>query len=197
MIDVPAAGPEAPAPQPDTRPVLVLAPLPSAWSAPTTVDEAPVPYANAILRARAKRQIVLQGVLASDDDALADAASFDRANGLVDVCNRLYAAAYHARDASAAGKLDALGEASAVLLAWSELLLRARIQSTTFRTTATVALTFEEVVHGPALRWREEGETLARQVERESNGAGKSPPQCCRPGDPLCSSSLSGWCRAP
>lgn len=93
------------------------------------------------------------------------------------------------------------------------------------RTDPRVALTFEEVTEGPAKRWRNEGYHLSKLcVERAAtdhvdNAATKScrnlqntyklvlanvasppktkaPAECaCNPGDPLCSSTMNGWCR--
>lgn len=94
-----------------------------------------------------------------------------------------------------------------------------------FKTDHRLALTFEEVTEGPAKRWRSEGFQLAKLcVERSQNEhvdtdsakgcktlhdtykaavvknttppKTKAPAECaCNPGDPLCSSSMNGWCR--
>jgi hypothetical protein len=94
-----------------------------------------------------------------------------------------------------------------------------------FKADPRLALTFEEVTEGPAKRWRNEGYQLAKlcveraESEHVDNAATKSckalhdtyrrvlvrepatakskaPAECaCNPGDPLCSATMSGWCR--
>ena len=94
-----------------------------------------------------------------------------------------------------------------------------------FKADHRIALTFEEVTEGPAKRWRGEGYALSKvcleraSSDRIDNAATKSckqlhdlykqvllrgtappktkaPAECsCNPGDPLCSSTMSGWCR--
>lgn len=94
-----------------------------------------------------------------------------------------------------------------------------------FKADHRLALTFEEVTEGPAKRWRSEGYALSKVcVERAASDhiddaasktckklhdlykqvlmrgtappKSKAPAECaCNPGDPLCSSTMSGWCR--
>jgi hypothetical protein len=95
----------------------------------------------------------------------------------------------------------------------------------TYRSDSAVALTFEDVANGPAKRWREEGLALVHLCIESARASGISSPSArdcstmrqsyarvigkkplamadagasgcaCDPGDPLCSASMSGWCR--
>lgn len=94
-----------------------------------------------------------------------------------------------------------------------------------FKSDHRLALTFEDVAEGPAKRWRNEGYQLSKlcvdrgATDHIDNDATKTckqlhdqyravlnrhapppkstaPAECaCNPGDPLCSATMSGWCR--
>lgn len=160
------------------------------------------------------------------DGGVPPAPDFQKANALLDLLNRRFAAAYYAPNATIQERIAVLEEAASTLLRWSQRLddLGMAQLPATYRTDHRVALTFEEVVQGPAKRWRSEGFNLAgicvtrARTEDVDNAASKScktlhdnyahlsavkappkskaPAECaCNPGDPLCSATMSGWCR--
>lgn len=192
------------------------------------------PFAEAMALARGTRatfdSAVASGITSADGGPPAPR-RFEQASSLLDQASRRFAAAYHAPDATAGDKVDALREAAAMILAWSRTLDEAGLARApaSYRSDPSIALTFEDVANGPAKRWREEGVALVqrcvdsarasridspaardctamRQVyvhvlarrapTRVDAGAASDTGACaCDPGDPLCSASMSGWCR--
>jgi hypothetical protein len=161
------------------------------------------------------------------DGGLPNPTEFQRANALMDLLNRRFAAAYYAPNASVEERITVLESAASKLLEWSRNLDRLGLNVTpaTFKADSRLALTFEEVTEGPSKRWRNEGYQLAKlcaeraeseHIDNASTNISKSlheryrrvllrdpapansmaPAECaCNPGDPLCSATMSGWCR--
>ncbi|MBX3190633.1 MAG: hypothetical protein KF819_26770 [Labilithrix sp.] len=149
---------------------------------------------------------------------------FSRAQLLVDQASRMYAAAFHAPDAPGDGRIDAIAEAAELDMTIARALDEAGLDSLPrdWRSDPGVGSTFEDVAVGPMRRWRDEARVLARacvETAREIGVAtdaarrcaslrtGAAPkltkvtrsvdagaPCACAPGDPLCSSTLGGWC---
>ncbi|MBX3204644.1 MAG: hypothetical protein KF764_06215 [Labilithrix sp.] len=232
---------EVAVPEPAPEPVVELdagtpdpPELPLSWS---VAFGHTLPFAEAMRIARSSRT-AFEGAAASTvsqaDGGAPAPRQFERASSLLDLTSRRFAAAYHAPDADAASKLDALREAAAMLLAWSRRLDEVGLARApaAYRSERAVALTFEDVADGPAKRWRAEGialvqlcvesarssrldtpatrecsamrQTYARVIARQARaprapdagGDRREPNGCaCDPGDPLCSASMSGWCR--
>lgn len=200
-----------------------LPPLPVAWRTPLKTT---VPFAKALARARREHRLV-DPAARSADAGLPTPEQFEHLNAMAEIATRSYADAYFAPDVNDAGRLDALEEASRMLLTWAVWLDEVGLTKApaTYRTSAKVALTFEDVVVGPAKRWRGEGLALLRlcvERARETKLAATSTGQrcaelekqyarvlrdadknaapagggcACDPGDPLCSSSMNGWCK--
>lgn len=205
---------------PDEAPVvLVGAPdagdeMPTSWS---TAYGHHVPYREAVAVAR-KRTADLDTAIASDAGSLS-AQDLQVVTSRLEAMTRAWASVFHAPDATMADKLDAVNVAAAASLVWSRRLDALGLHDTAagFRTDARVALTFEDVADGPGKHWRSEGLALAKlcvtlasrdritataercaRLEQEypSVTQRSSSRGCpCDPGDPLCSSSMSGWCR--
>jgi hypothetical protein len=198
--------------------------LPDSW---TTTVAPKKPFAVAIREARATRakfEVAAAATMGARDGGPPDTKQFERANGLLDLGSREFAAAYHAADAPPGGKVDALSGATTMILAWSRKLdeLGLARAPASYKNSPVVALTFEDVAVGPAKRWREEGAALAalcvmtaranaidsqaakacvqqenvygRVVVRRTPSADGGSGCACDPGDPLCSASMSGWC---
>jgi hypothetical protein len=195
--------------------------LPVTWRA--AFDQTRL-FADAIRLARQSRgscEASAVALGASVDAGPPTAKRFEEARALFDKCNRAFAAAYHAPDATEEDRLTALAEAAAMLLAFSQRLASAGLTHApqALRSDPAVALTFEDVAHGPVQRWRQEAVALlglcasARGAADSPAGrsclalrrgpdrargkpdAGRTPNGCaCAPGDPLCSASMSGWC---
>ena len=217
-----SGGVRIPEQPPTVAPAAIVLPAPVA-SDPPTVADAPdagdgiptswatayghhVPYREAIALAR-KRSAEL--------DAAQD---LPQITTRLDAMTRAWATVFHAPDASLTDKLDAVNIAAAASLLWSRRLdaLGLHDSAGSYRTDSRVALSFEDVADGPGQRWRSEGlalaklcVTLARRdnitatAERcahlESDYPGgtlraSSRGCACDPNDPLCSSSMSGWC---
>jgi hypothetical protein len=141
---------------------------------------------------------------------------------LADQASRMYAAAFHAADATREGRIEAIAEAAELDMTTARGLDDANLATLppAWRADPAVASTFEDIAVGPTRRWRDEARVLARQcieVARESGviteaarrctalrtggpvkivtrGADAGAPCACSPGDPLCSASLGGWC---
>jgi len=185
-----------------------------------------VKYADAIKNmysARISYVTAVTPLFAAVDAGAPSATDFEAANSLIDQLNRRSAAAFYAPDATNEQRIEVLDEISTLLLRWSQKLDEMGLAKTpaSYRTSGKIALTFEELTHGPAKRWRGEGLTLANlcvqraksdHVETSAARAcntllktyttpsttppSKSQPECaCNPGDPLCSASMSGWCK--
>lgn len=155
--------------------------------------------------------------------AVPPAADFEKANAALELLNRRYAAVYYAPDATDEERAATLADAASTLLDWASRLDAVGLDELpkTFRTNRAIALTFEDVVSGPAKRWRSEGLALANAClarAKASNVAtasvtrcgelvkknaslptpphARTKPECaCNPGDPLCSATMSGWCK--
>jgi hypothetical protein len=226
------AAPEIPEPpplpvpgRPDEEPDTI--PLSGAWAATFGHTAS---YAEAMQNVRKARDafdaasVPLQ---AAADGGVPDPTEFQRANALMDLLNRRFAAAYYAPNASVEERITVLESAASKLLEWSRNLDRLGLNVTpaTFKADSRLALTFEEVTEGPSKRWRNEGYQLAKlcaeraESEHIDNAStnickslhekyrrvllrdpapakSKAPAECaCNPGDPLCSATMSGWCR--
>lgn len=215
-----ATATEPPVPAP---PAEKLPPLPASWSAP---PKEVVPYAKALAAARDGRR-AFESESFDGDGGVPSPERYERANSLLETTSRRFAAAYHAPDVTEDGRIAALYDAADLVLAWARRLDEAGLARAPsgYRTSSKVALTFEDVVVGPAKRWREEGLALVRlcvdkakstksttMAAREcaalreryarvlqASSAARSDAGAtgcaCDPGDPLCSSSMNGWCR--
>ena len=216
----------------DDGPIVDLAPardggapadviLPVTWRA--AFDQTR-PFAEAIRLARQSRascEASADALGRALDAGPPTAKRFEDVRALFDKCNRAFAAAYHAPDSTDADRLIALAEAAAMLLLFSQRLETAGLRHAppTLRADPTVALTYEDVAHGPVQRWRQEAVALldlcasARGAPESPAGrsclalrlgpagpgksdAGSAQNGCaCAPGDPLCSTSMTGgWC---
>jgi hypothetical protein len=169
-------------------------------------------------------QIAAKPLFDLKDGGALDPNDFQKANAQVDLMNRKFAAAYYAPDVKKEQRIDVLERASTALLSWADRLDQLGLTKTppSYRTDHRLALTFEEVTHGPAQRWHGEGLALAnlcvdRATKDGVTGPNASncrinaqkyavvttpkpkttaPVECaCNPGDPLCSATMSGWCR--
>lgn len=204
-------------------------PLPASWSGPSIPKLA---FADAMARARTARDAFAKlggpPTVAAGADAGADDPRkgwFTKAYPTVDRASRMYAAAFHAEDASREGRIDAIAEAAELDLSMSQKLDDAGIGAmpATWRTDPAIASTFEDVAVGPTRRWREEARALAKQCVETARAIGVATPSAkkcttlptgarvkvakqgadagascaCDPGDPLCSASLGGWCSSP
>ncbi len=215
---VPAGEPPAPEPE--------AAELPSRWSAP---DIPKLAFADAMKRARDGRDAFARlkppAPSTSPDASVTEASRtwFVAAVGLVDQSSRMYAAAFHAPDASREGRIDAIAEAAdldaSLVRRLDELGLATMPPS--WRSDPAVRVTFEDVAYGPLRRWRDETRTLARRCVTLAKETAVATPQVkrcavletaspvrvakladaasecpCTPGDPLCSAAIGGWCGA-
>ncbi len=149
---------------------------------------------------------------------------FGQAQTFVDQASRMYAASFHAPDATREGRIDAIAEAAELDMTLARSLDDAGLGSlpVAWRADPAVASTFEDIAIGPTRRWRDEARVLAKQcIEtarasgvltdaarrcaasrtgaplRVHRGAPASSGCACSAGDPLCSMSLGGWCPAP
>jgi hypothetical protein len=222
IAEAPAAAvPARPDEEPDTIP------LSGAWAATFGHTAS---YAEAMQNVRKAREAfdaASTPLQAAADGGLPNPTAFQRANALMDLLNRRFAAAYYAPNANTEERISVLESAARKLLEWSHDLDRLGLDVTpaTFKADARLALTFEEVTEGPSKRWRNEGYQLSKlcveraESERLDNASTKScktlhdryrrvllreptptkskaPAECaCHPGDPLCSATMSGWCR--
>lgn len=196
--------------------------LPSAWKA-TFGHTKPFVEAIAAARgARASFDAELKSMTSTDAGA-PDGKQFERVASQLELANRRYAAAYHAPDANPQNKVDALNEATVMLFGWSVKLDENGLAKAPshYKTDPAIALTFEDVANGPAKRWREEGLALSQlcvESARTSQIDNAKTKECaklrqvylravpkkvadggatgcaCPHGDPMCSSSMSGWC---
>lgn len=207
-------------------------PLPASWSGPSIPKLA---FADAMARARSARDAFTKlGPPPQLPPVAVDAGSpddprkgwFTKAYPTVDRASRMYAAAFHAEDASREGRIDAIAEAAELDLTMSRKLDDAGIGAmpAAWRTDPAIASTFEDVAVGPTRRWREEARALAKQCVETARAIGVATPSAkkcttlptgarvttkvakgsdagascaCDPGDPLCSASLGGWCSSP
>lgn len=221
--EVPEAPPQPVPDRPDEEQETI--PLTGAWAVTFGHNGY---YADAIKNVQSARAAYVAAAkpIFQSDSGVPSAPDFQKANALLDLLNRRFAAAYYAPNATIEERIGVLEEAASTLLRWSQRLddLGMAQLPATYRTDHRVALTFEEVVQGPAKRWRGEGENLAAicvtraKTENVDNAAtknckalhdnyahlstvktapkSKAPAECaCNPGDPLCSATMSGWCR--
>ncbi|MBX3229806.1 MAG: hypothetical protein KIT84_05685 [Labilithrix sp.] len=210
----PASAADAPKDDPSTM-------LNGAWSATFRHDQK---WADAIKNMRDARAAYVAAAtpVFTSTSGVPAASEFQHVNMLLEQLNRRSAAAYYAPDATSEQRIEVLDEISTMLLRWSQKLDELGLTKTpaSYRTNGKIALTFEDVVQGPAKRWRGEGLTLANLcVQRAKSDnvttsaaracetlhktyttAGAPPPatqpECaCPAGDPLCSASMNGWCK--
>jgi hypothetical protein len=196
--------------------------LPKTWSGPIVAG---LSFAEALRKARAARDAQGRLVAPAAKGTAAEAARklwFTTGQGLVDQASRMYAAAFHATDATREGRIDAIAEAAELDMTMARSLDDAGLATLppAWRSDPAVASTFEDIAVGPTRRWRDEARVLARQCvasARESGviteaarrcaqlrtgarlaavrrGTDAGAPCACSPGDPLCSASLGGWC---
>lgn len=202
-------------------------PLPPAWTGPAIPK---LGFADAMTRARAARDSFTRLGPPPQPTGAPDAAAedprkgwFTKAYAAVDRASRMYAAAFHAADASREGRIDAIAEAAELDLAMSQKLddVGLGAMPIAWRSDPSIASTFEDVAVGPTRRWREEARALAKQCVETARSIGVATesarkcvtlptgaraklakkgapdggtPCACDPGDPLCSASLGGWC---
>lgn len=194
-------------------------PLPQAWS--WTFNHANK-YAVAKQNVQTARTSYVNAKSSFTAGNLPAPGDFEKANAALEFLNRSYAGLYYAPDATDEQRIATLEEASKTLLDWASYLDTIGLDKLpkSFRTSGSIALTFEDVVHGPAKRWRGEGLSLANAcvARAKSNNVSstaskscdalvkananlpqpphaKTKPECaCVPGDPLCSATMSGWC---
>lgn len=197
-----------------------LEPLPKAWAAPIVPT---LGFGDALRKGRAARDAFER--LAPPPPNAKEAtlkAWFGQAQMLVDQASRMYAGAFHAKDATREGRIEAIAEAAELDMTMARTLDEQNLGSMppAWRSDPAVAGTFEDVEVGPTRRWRSEARVLTRQcvdTARESNVATDAARRCaalrtglpakvarqtadagagcaCSPGDPLCSASLGGWC---
>jgi hypothetical protein len=197
-------------------------PLPKAWAAPIVPT---LGFGDALRRGRAARDAFER--LAPPPPSAKEAtlkAWFGQAQMLVDQASRMYAGAFHAKDATREGRIEAISEAAELDMTMARTLDEQNLGSMppAWRSDPAVAGTFEDVEVGPTRRWRSEARVLTRQcidTARESNVATDAARRCaalrtglptrtakqapaaaagagcaCSAGDPLCSASLGGWC---
>ena len=211
----------AAAPDAESEPAVDrLTEMPKTWTEPIVPG---VSFADALRKARGARDRygrLVPPVAGAKEPVLK--AWFGQAQGLVDVASRMYAAAFHAPDATREGRIDAIAEAAELDMTMARNLDEAGLGSLpqAWRSDPAVAITFEDIAVGPTRRWRDEARVLARQCvesSRESGviteaarrcsalrtgappklakrGADAGAPCACAAGDPLCSASLGGWC---
>jgi hypothetical protein len=219
----PALATASPAPLPSAPEPSTPEPnLPHSW---TSASGPALAFAAAMKRAHDARDAF--GRLATPkpvDGAPPDPdlkAWFGRAAPLVDQASRMYAAAFHAPDATPEGRVDAMAEAAELDAAFTGRLDDAGLITMPREWRADPALhaTFEDVAYGPLRRWRDEARGLAKRcvdTAREDGVATDAARRCaalriavppravriadphapcgCAAGDPLCSASLGGWC---
>ena len=137
------------------------APLSDYWAA-TFNHTAKRPEAVSMRSARAAYLSAAQSLFTSDA-GIPSAQEFQAANAAIELLNRRYAAVYYAPDATSLQRIDSLEEIANILLRWSQRLGELGLDKLpkSYRTNGAIALTFEDVVHGPAKRWHNEGVTLA------------------------------------
>lgn len=214
------APPSGPAPAAEPLPLPDLSPV---WR---TAGDASLRHAEELAAARELRARLARGTMRAADAGAAALLSFTTAQALVERTSATYARAATATDASEAGRVEAMSEAADVMLGWAASLDRAGLATlpASWRTDATVRVSFEDVSQGPTKRWRAEGAALARHcasVAHEAHLATPAATKCkelharvgrvvkgapskgadagasgcaCDPLDPLCSSSLGPWC---
>jgi hypothetical protein len=164
--------------------------LPKTWTGPTIPG---LTFAEALRKARGARdgfeRLVPPSSKATEPSVKA---WFGQANGLVDHASRMYAAAFHAPDASREGRIDAIAEAAELDMTMARSLDDAGLGAmpAAWRSDPTVAITFEDVAVGPTRRWRDEARVLARQcvdTARESGVLTDAARRCTalRTGAPL------------
>lgn len=193
--------------------------LPKTWTGPTLPG---LSFADALRKARGARDAF--GRLAPPATNAKEASMktwFAQAQGFVDQASRMYAASFHANDATREGRIDAIAEAAELDMTMARSLDDAGLASlpVAWRADPAVASTFEDIAVGPTRRWRDEARVLARQCMDTARTSGvltdaarrctalrtgatlkaKRGPDpaagcACSPGDPLCSASLGGWC---
>ncbi len=226
-VTEPAPPPRPPMPPafPTAEPMTLAEPpppepeLPPTWKAP---DIPALVFADAMKRARDARDAYGKLALPKPVDGAPPDPQlktwFARAEPLVDQASRMYAAAFHASDATAVSRVDAIAEAAELDVAFTGKLDELGIiaMPREWRADPTVHATFEDVAYGPLRRWRDEARALAKRCVETARAdaiatdaarrcsairiaapprVAKSDAGCgCDPGDPLCSASLGGWC---
>lgn len=196
--------------------------FPKTWSGPIVPS---LSFADAMGKARSARDA--HGRLVLPPASASEAAIrqwFTQSQGLADQASRMFAAAFHATDATREGRIDAIAEAAELDMAMARRLEDAGLATmpSAWRSDPSVASTFEDIAVGPTRRWRDEARVLARQcietaredgvltdaakrcallrtgapVKVARRGADAGAPCACSAGDPLCSASLGGWCAA-
>lgn len=196
--------------------------LPRSWTEPVVPG---LPFGDAIRKARNARDRYSRLLTPGPSTNGATSKSwFVLAQSSVDEASRMYAAAFHASDASREGRVDAIAEAAELAMTLARSLDEAGLGSlpNAWRSDPALAISYEDIAVGPTRRWRDEARMLARQcidaardsgvltdaargcaalrtgaapkVARRAADAGM--PCACTPGDPLCSASLGGWCDA-
>lgn len=198
--------------------------LPKTWTGPIVPG---LGFAVALRRARGARDahgrlVVPTGAAAAQEASMKS--WFIQAQSAADQASRMYAAAFHAPDATREGRVDAIAEAAELDMAMARSLDEAGLGllPATWRSDPAVASTFEDVAVGPTRRWRDEARVLARQCVETARdtavateaarrcvalrtgapvkqpkrvaGVDAGAPCACAAGDPLCSASLGGWC---
>jgi hypothetical protein len=220
-VVAPRSGPEqeglAQARVPDSEPEPEA--LPKTWSGPIIPG---LSFADALRKARGARDAF--GRLTPPATNAKEASMktwFGQAQTFVDQASRMYAASFHAPDASREGRIDAIAEAAELDMTMARSLDEVGLGSlpVAWRADPAIASTFEDIAIGPTRRWRDEARVLARQcieTARDSGVLTDAARRCaalrtgaplkakrgpdpnagcaCSPGDPLCSASLGGWC---
>jgi hypothetical protein len=223
----------APEPEPEPEP----ATLPRAWTGPVIPG---LTFADALHKARTSRDAASRltatpptpasappsvSTAAMTAAAAAKEASakrwFVQTLTLADHASRMYAAAFHAPDATREGRIDAIAEAAELDVLVARAVSDAGLATlpSAWRADPAIASTFEDIAIGPARRLRDEARVLSRQcvdsardddvltdaarrcsalrtgtttkIAKAATDAGAPCP--CSPGDPLCS-SLGDWC---
>jgi hypothetical protein len=216
-----------PLPQPPTKaqteptPEVEAEALPNVWSEPNVPG---LSFADALRKARGARDAF--GRLTPPGTNAKEASMktwFGQAQTFVDQASRMYAASFHAPDASREGRIDAISEAAELAMTMARSLDEAGLGAlpVAWRADPAIASSFEDIAIGPTRRWRDEARVLAKQcieTARDSGVLTDSARRCatlrtgtplktklapaanggcaCSPGDPLCSASLGGWCGA-
>ncbi len=199
--------------RPDDEPETI--PLSGAWAA--TFGHT-LSYADAMRNVATARAAFLAASkpLFESDGGVPAPEEFQKANAQMDLLNRRFAGAYYAPNATKDERLAVLEEASVTLLRWERRLDEVGLHVTpaTYRSDRRLSLTFEDVTEGPAKRWRNEGYQLSKlcleraackqlhdtyktaMAKQGAPAKTPAPAECaCHPGDPLCSATMSGWCR--
>lgn len=231
--DLPAQPPQTSEPEPvaapEPEPELVdvatiqpkrddeVAPLPQTWS--WTFNQTNK-YAVAKANMQSARTAYTTAAASFTNGSVPAPSVFEKVSSALEFLNRSYAALYYAPDATDEQRVATLEEAANTLLDWASQLDAIGLDKLpkSFRTSGSIALTFEDVVHGPAKRWRGEGLSLATacvarakankidtpaaktctnlvKASAAQPAPSKAKPECaCTPGDPLCSATMSGWC---